>query len=67
MQNKYSECITCVHNKGKWDFLNGVYPCGQTVCMKPNIDISTSAHTVIDLQNNEDCQKMLLTYKTTRR
>ena len=59
MANRYSECITCEHNKGKWSFPNGVYPCGQTACTKPDDDISTSAHIAIDLQNNEHYQKML--------
>ena len=59
MPNRYSECIICEHNKGKWSSLNGVYPCGQTACTKPNNDISASAHIAIDLQNNEHYQKML--------
>ena len=59
MPNRYLKCIDCVYNKGKWDFLNGVYPCRQTACMKPNNDISASAHIAIDLQNNEHYQKML--------
>ena len=59
MSNRYLACISCVHNKGKWSFPNGAYPCGQTACIKPNNDISASAHIAIDLQNNEHYQKML--------
>ena len=59
MANRYLACIDCVYNKGEWSFPNGTYPCGQTTCIKPNNDISASAHIAIDLQNNEYYQKML--------
>ena len=46
----YENCVKCTHNKGMYNMMTGAYPCGLSVCVYPNEDVTVD--TRAKLQND---------------